>query len=106
MHNIVDYIKNHWSELSKSKFNDLQVVIFKEIQNWDGGWGHHTYEGYGVTEDGDVVWCYSSGCSCGGSVDTEVKKDLKVFTVDSGVDLNVDGSTLDLNGLQVEYTDY
>lgn len=104
--NIVDYIKNNWSSLPKSKFNDLQVVIFKEVQNSDGGRGHHTYEGYGVDLNGDVVWCYSSGCSCGGSVDTEVKKDLKVFTVNGGVDINVDPSTVDWNSLEVEYNDY
>lgn len=104
--NIVDYIKNNWSALPKSKFNDLQVVIFKEVQNWDGGYGHHTYEGYGVDENGDVVWCYSSGCSCGGSVDTEIKKDLKVFTVDGGVDLNVDPTTVNWNSLVAVYDDY
>ena len=104
--NIVNYIVNNWDNLPKSKFDDVIVVIFKEIQNWDEGYGHHTYEGYGVDKDGNVTWCYSSGCSCSGGPDTEIKKDLKTFTVDSGIDLNVDPSTINFNLLDVEFNSY
>lgn len=106
MQNIVDYIKINWDILPKSKFNELCVVIFKEIKNDDHGYGHHVYEGYGVVESGDVVWCYSSGCSCGGSVDTSIKKDLKVFSVEGGIEFNNDPKSINWNGLQVEYNDY
>jgi len=104
--NIVNYIVNNWDNLPKSKFDDVTVVIFKELQNWDGGWGHHTYEGYGVDKDGNVTWCYSSGCSCDGGPSTETKKDLKTFTVNSGIDLNVDPSTINFNSLEVVFNTY
>ena len=96
--NIVDYIVNNWDTLPKSKFDDVIVVIFKELQNWD--------EGYGVDKDGNVTWCYSSGCSCSGTPQTEIKKDLKTFIVDSGIDLNVDPSTINFKSLEVEFTSY
>ena len=104
--NIVNYIVTNWDNLPKSKFDDVTVVIFKELQNWDVGYGHHTYEGYGVDKDGNVTWCYSSGCSCSGTPQTEIKKDLKTFIVDDGIDLNVDPSTIDFNSLEVEFTTY
>ena len=103
MMNIVNYIVTNWDNLPKSKFDDNHVVIFKEIQNWDGGYGHHSYEGVGVDKDGNVTWCYSSGCSCGGDANTEIKKDLKMFIVNDGIDLNVDPSTINFNDLQVAF---
>lgn len=33
--NIVDYIVKNWDNLPKSKFDDVIVVIFKEIENWN-----------------------------------------------------------------------
>ncbi len=104
--NIVDYIVNNWDTLPKSKFDDVIVVIFKELQNWDEGYGHHTYEGYGVDQNGNVTWCYSSGCSCSGGPSTDIKKDLKVFIVNSGIDLDVDPSTINFNSLEVEFNSY
>jgi len=80
--NIVDYIVKNWDTLPKSCFDEDRIVIFKEIQNWDGGYGHHNYEGIGVDKDGNVTWCYSSGCSC------------------------VDPSTIDFYSLQVEFNTY
>jgi phenylpyruvate tautomerase PptA (4-oxalocrotonate tautomerase family) len=50
--NIADYIVKNWDCLPKSKFDDVTVVIFKEIKNEDWGYGHHTYEGYGVDKNG------------------------------------------------------
>ena len=35
-----------------------------------------------------------------------VKKDLKTFIVDDGIDLNVDPSTIDFNSLEVEFNSY
>jgi len=37
---------------------------------------------------------------------TEIKKDLKVFVVDGGIDLNVDPSTINFNSLEVEFDSY
>jgi hypothetical protein len=104
--NIVNYITTNWDTLPKSKFDDVIVVIFKELKNEDYGYGHHTYEGYGVDKDGNVTWCYSSGCSCEGGPDTKIEKDLKVFTVNSGVDLNVDPSTINWKSLEVIFNTY
>ena len=104
--NIVDYIVTNWDTLPKSKFDDVIVVIFKELQNWDEGYGHHLYEGYGVDKDGNVTWCYSSGCSCNGGPSLDTKKDLKVFVVNGGIDLNVDPSTINFDSLQVEFNSY
>ncbi len=104
--NIVNYIVTNWDTLPKSKFDDVIVVIFKELQNWDEGYGHHTYEGYGVDQNGNVTWCYSSGCSCSGGPSTDIKKDLKVFIVNSGIDLDVDPSTINFNSLEVEFNSY
>lgn len=123
--NIVDYIVKNWDNLPKSKFDDVTVVIFNQIVNWDSGYGVHSYEGVGVDKDGNVTWCYclcisnrryiwrrrsgfyySSGSSCNGGPSTEIKKNLKVFTVDGGIDLNVDPSTIDFKALDVEYTTY
>ena len=41
--NIVDYIVKNWDTLPKSKFDDDRIVIFKEIENDDWGYGHHSY---------------------------------------------------------------
>lgn len=106
VNNISTYIVKNWSTLPKSSFNDFNVVIFKEIQNEDHGYGHHVYEGYGVDEKGDVYWCYSSGCSCHGSCEASIVKDLKVFLVDGGINLDIDPSTVDFNSLAVKYDDY
>ena len=104
--NIVDYIVKNWDTLPKSKFDDVFVVIFTEIKNENWGYGHHDYEGVGVDKDGNVTWCYSSGCSCNGGPSTDIKKDLKVFIVDGGIDLNVDPSTVNWKNLEVEFESY
>ena len=104
--NIVYYIVKNWDTLPKSKFDDDHIVIFKEIENWDGGYGHHSYEGVGVDKDGNVTWCYSSGRSCNGGPSLDTKKDLKVFVVNGGIDLNVDPSTINFGSLQVEFNSY
>ena len=96
----------NWDTLPKSNFDDDIVVIFNEIKNENWGYGHHDYEGVGVDVDGNVTWCYSSGCSCNGGPSTDIKKDLKVFIVDGGIDLNVDPSTVKWKDLEVEFDTY
>jgi len=104
--NIVDYIVKNWDILPKSKFDDDRIVIFKEIENEDWGYGHHSYEGIGVDKDGNVTWCYSSGCSCNGGPSLDIKKDLKMFVVNDGIDLLVDQYTIEFNSLEVEFNSY
>ena len=105
---IVKYIQENWETLPKSSFNDMQIVIFKETDNYDGGWGHHSYGGYGVNEQGELCWCYSSGCSCCGSssVDSNTEKTLKMFTLDEGSIEDVEPESVNFAGLVVSYSDY
>lgn len=67
---ITTYIKKNWATLPKSVFTDgnesKELVIVREINNWDEGWGHHSYEGIGVDAEGKVFSAHSSGCSCNG----------------------------------------
>ena len=105
---IVEYIKENWSSLPKSKFNELEVVIFREMKNDDWGYGHHVYEGYGVSEDGELLWCYSSGCSCNGSADGGIvsEKNLKIFELKHGSISDIDPTEVNFSNLEVEYNDY
>ena len=100
------YIRDNWDSLPKSKFNTDEVVIFHCVKDEQYGYGHHIYEGYGVNQTGQLLWCYSSGCSCGGSVSVEDRKvDFKVFMVD-GIDLNIDPKSVNFSALEVSYEDY
>ena len=76
---IHEYIKENWRTLPKSKFDDIEVVIFREVKNNDMGYGHHSYEGYGVDKKGKYRWLFSSGCSCEGGPS---EKTIKDFVVD------------------------
>jgi hypothetical protein len=67
MSKIQRYIKKYWKNLPKSSINDLEVVIFDTVQDDEYGYGHHSYEGYGVMQDGSLVSVTSGGCSCSGS---------------------------------------
>lgn len=62
------YVKKNYGKLPKSTFESRgetkELVIVKEISNWDEGYGHHSYEGIGVDADGKVFSCHSGGCSC------------------------------------------
>ena len=102
------YIKKHWETLPQSTFNDEPLVMVIEMQNEDYGHGHHTYEGIGINQSGEVMWAYSSGCSCQGSCSTEHRKDVKIFQVNgSDFDINsINPKTFNFNNLQVEFKDY
>jgi len=100
------YIKKNWAKLPKSTFNNEEIVIFFCVTNEDEGWGHHNYNGYGVNKEGEIYWCYSSGCSCDGSCEIEHKKDLKQLKVE-GLDISsFDHSTIDFESLRVDFSDY
>ena len=79
---ITTYVKKNYSTLPKSTFEDhgniKELVIVKEINNWEEGYGHHSYEGLGVDAEGKVFSCTSSGCSCSSNVNWgEDDADLK-----------------------------
>lgn len=80
--NISEYVRVNWDTMVKSSFNSEELVIIKEIINDEQGYGNHSYEGYGVDKEGNLVWAYSSGCSCNGSCGTEHKKESKTFLID------------------------
>ncbi len=65
---ITNYVKKNWATLPKSNFDGKEIVIVREIENWNEGYGHHSYEGLGVDVEGKVFSAYSSGCSCNGTV--------------------------------------
>lgn len=104
--NITDYITTNWATLPKSTFNNKEVVIFETACDSDEGWGHHDYEGYGVTKDGKVVVCTSSGCSCNGDCDVS---DSSLVEIKSTVDIDYNRFNpefIDFNKHQVEFSDY
>lgn len=106
--NVIKYIKKNFDSLPKSSFDGLKVVIFKEIRNTNEGWGHHSYEGVGVDESGQVVWCFSSGCSCNGTVTVEhrcIEKDLKVLIVDEYI-CEIDHKDIDFAAITVDFSTY
>jgi hypothetical protein len=80
--NISEYVRVNWDTMVKSSFNSEELVIIKEICNDDQGYGNHAYEGYGVDKEGNLVWAYSSGCSCRGTCGTEHKYQAKTFLID------------------------
>ena len=110
--NITTYVKKHYDELPKSKFNDQELVVILEMQNENEGWGNHSYSGLGVNRDGQIFYCFSSGCSCTGDCGVSEphghNNTLKKFEVDGqAFDLtSIKGSELNFDAIQVEFSDY
>lgn len=105
--NIQEHVLKNWDSLPKSTFDDTEVVIVKEIRNDDEGWGHHYYEGYGISKEGHLIWCYSSGCSCNGSCGGDHTLDAKAFETSWSEDFtSIDPLTLDFAALQVDFQSY
>lgn len=105
--NIAEYVQENWSDLPKSTFNSERVVIVKQITNEDYGYGHHYYEGYGVTESGDLVWCYSSGCSCNGSCGMDHKFTAKSFHIEWPDEFSsIDPKETSFSAMSVDFSDY
>jgi hypothetical protein len=78
---IENYVKKNYAKLPKSTFIDhgseKELVIVEEINNWEEGWGHHSYQGVGVDAEGKIFECHSGGCSCSVDVSfSETQKDL------------------------------
>ena len=105
--NIQEYVASNWSTLPKSTFDDAEVVIIKEIRNEDWGWGHHSYEGYGIDVRGNLIWCYSSGCSCNGSCGADHTLDAKAFETSWSDDFTkIDPYSLNFEALSVTFRNY
>ena len=105
--NIQEYVIQNWGTLPKSTFNGDEVVIIKCIRDDDYGYGHHSYEGYGIDKDGHLIWCYSSGCSCDGSCGGDHQLDAKTFETSWSEDFtSIDPLKLDFDALQVDFKDY
>jgi len=101
---IQEYVKQNWESLPKSTFDDIQVVIVKEVRNSEEGWGHHYYEGYGIDEGGGFRWLFSSGCSCnGGPSENDTIKDFMIGGEDMK-ELNSDD--IDFKALEVHFSTY
>lgn len=105
-----EFVSDNYQTLPKSKFDDDELVIVKEYRNEDHGWGHHLYEGLGIDEFGLLFWCYSSGCSCEGSCNTDHIKDLKKFVLPDNdpefVDSEYIPDSINFNALEVEFHSY
>lgn len=105
MNKLQKYIVKNWDSLPKSSFDDTDVVIFDTVEDYDGGWGHHGYEGYGCLQNGDIVVATSSGCSCNGSCDVSGLS----FDVNSESSLKFDNYNplgIDFSGQEVSFTSY
>jgi len=102
---INEYIKENWETLPKSKFDDLELVMFEEISRYEEGWGHHGYQGLGVNKEGKFIWAYSSGCSCNGGPRSE-DATIKTLTIDGRDITNVAPESVDFEKLKVEYNTY
>lgn len=107
MSNISQHVIDNWSTLPKSTFDDCKVVIIKCIRDDSGDYGHHSYEGYGIDKEGNLIWCYSSGCSCDGSCGGDHTLDAKAFETSWSEDftsINPDG--FNFGALQVDFKSY
>ena len=85
---IVNYVIDRYEALPKSTFGGEECVIVQEKRNWSESYGHHGYEGIGVNENGQVLWCYSSGCSCDGTAGVEHKHEAQEKALVADIDLS------------------
>lgn len=102
---LVTYILRNYDNLPKSTFNDNECVIFDCVSDDDYGYGNHSYEGYGVNREGQIVHATSGGCSCQGSCCAEP------YTIDFTKEdsLKFDNYTpeeIKFDSLQVSFSDY
>lgn len=104
------YVKRHWDSLPKSTFDGVEVVIVQGAADWNEGYGNHGYEGWGVNKAGEVVWCYSSGCSCQGNcgVDHPHEREAKALLADKAFAARrkKDWDAVDWASMAVEFNSY
>lgn len=104
--NIVEYVVENYNKLPKSHFNDEECVMVKIIENQDYGYGHHAFEGVGIDKDGNLLWCYSSGCSCDGSCGMAHTTEGKILVLEDYDLSNIDLDNFNFENLQVEFYNY
>lgn len=105
--NIKNYILENWEKLPKSSFNGDECVIFLCTEDYNGGYGHHGYAGYGIDKEGKIVYAYSSGCSCNGSCGLDHVKDIKTMNIkDPDMFDQIDPEKVNFNELEVSFSDY
>lgn len=102
---IVEYVVENWDSLPKSKFDELEVVVVKEMSHSEEGWGHHSYEGFGINKEGKCLWLFSSGCSCSGGPSSS-DADMKALEVNNPEIAELEPSNIDFAALKVEFTSY
>ena len=106
MTKLQQYVVDHWDTLPKSSFGDDEVVIVKCEDDYDGGYGHHSYGGYGIDKMGQLWWAYSSGCSCSGDCGIEHREELKAFQVGGGELADLDPADVSFDSLSVSFSNY
>jgi hypothetical protein len=105
--NIISYVKRNYEKLPKSNFDGQSLVVVKEIENEDYGYGHHSYEGVGIDEEGKVYWLFSSGCSCNASVSVDHREAKTPKALIAGMEMaDVDPKEVDFESLQVSFESY
>lgn len=102
---ITDYVKENWESLPKSHFDDLEVVIIHETHHDIGGWGHHSYQGFGVGKEGNAYWLYSSGCSCSGGPSSQ-DADMKKLVIEDHEVASLKPEDIDFESLAVDFHSY
>lgn len=96
----------NYNKLPKSRFDNEECVIVKEIFYEDHGYGHHSYEGIGINENGSIVWCYSSGCSCDGSCGMDHTRTEKAFIVEGFNISDLKPDEIDFESISVGFESY
>jgi len=78
----IEEVKLNYKDLPKIKSSDGEFVIIAEKDK--GGCYEEYKECIGVKEDGDLVWSYLSGCSCGRTNDNQKVTDItsKIFNIE------------------------
>lgn len=105
--NIVEYVIANYESLPKSTFDEKECVIVREVNNSRQEYGHHSYEGIGIDRTGQILWCYSSGCSCNGTAGVEHSDEKTVKILIAEHDLSgIDPANLDFASLVQDLSSY
>jgi len=74
-------VVKQYEDLPKSKNDNGLFVIIAEMNQSEGY--EENKECLGVTKEGELIWCYLSGCSCTGDNENKKITDItaKVFVI-------------------------
>jgi hypothetical protein len=105
--NVLKYVKKHYKTLPKSSFNSEEVVMVFVMNDSNEGWGRHSFSGYGVGKNGELYYCFSSGCSCSGSCGIEHKKEGSILEIEpTEFQFSDAPEKIDFAEMQVSFNDY